>query len=45
MMFRSLRGKINQVFAIWRSGELSGAKNKKANRFEPMVVYLATIFR
>jgi len=33
-------GKINQVFAIGGDGELAGAKNKKANRFEPMVVYL-----
>ncbi len=33
-------GKINQIFAIGGDGELAGAKNKKANRFEPMVVYL-----
>ena len=33
-------GKINQVFAIGGDGELAGAKNKKANRFDPMVVYL-----
>ena len=33
-------GKIDQVFAIGGDGELAGAKNKKANRFEPMVVYL-----
>ncbi|MBC8766679.1 hypothetical protein H4O18_01610 [Arenibacter sp. BSSL-BM3] len=33
-------GRINQVFAIGGDGELAGAKNKKANRFEPMVVYL-----
>lgn len=33
-------GKINQVFAIGGDGELAGAKNKKANRFEPMVVHL-----
>ncbi|MCK0147512.1 MG2 domain-containing protein [Arenibacter sp. F26102] len=33
-------GRINQVFSIGGDGELAGAKNKKANRFEPMVVYL-----
>ncbi|CAM3446934.1 MG2 domain-containing protein [Zobellia roscoffensis] len=33
-------GKVNQVFAIGGDGELAGAKNKKANRFEPMVVHL-----
>ncbi len=33
-------GRINQVFAIGGDGELAGAKNKKANRFEPMVVHL-----
>src|SRR5690606_29833799 len=33
-------GRINQVFAIGGDGDLAGAKNKKANRFEPMVVYL-----
>lgn len=33
-------GKINQVFAIGGDGELAGAKNKKANRFEPMVLHL-----
>lgn len=33
-------GKINQVFTIGGDGELAGAKNKKANRFEPMVVHL-----
>ncbi len=33
-------GKINQVFSIGGDDELAGAKNKKANRFEPMVVYL-----
>ncbi len=33
-------GKIEQVFAIGGDGELAGAKNKKANRFEPMVVHL-----
>ena len=33
-------GKINQVFAIGGDGELAGAKNKKANRFKPMVLYL-----
>ncbi|MDL5513020.1 MG2 domain-containing protein [Arenibacter sp. M-2] len=33
-------GRINQVFAIGGDGELAGAQNKKANRFEPMVVYL-----
>ena len=33
-------GRIDQVFAIGGDGELAGAKNKKANRFEPMVVYL-----
>ena len=32
-------GKIDQVFAIGGDGELAGAKNKKANRFEPMVVH------
>ncbi len=33
-------GKLDQVFAIGGDGELAGAKNKKANRFEPMVVHL-----
>lgn len=33
-------GKIDQVFAIGGDGELAGAKNKKANRFAPMVVHL-----
>ncbi|MGB6153231.1 MAG: MG2 domain-containing protein [Pricia sp.] len=33
-------GKVDQVFAIGGDGELAGAKNKKADRFEPMVVHL-----
>ena len=33
-------GRIDQVFAIGGDGELAGAKNKKANRFEPMVMHL-----
>ncbi|RTE54970.1 hypothetical protein EHW67_05325 [Arenibacter aquaticus] len=33
-------GRIDQVFAIGGDAELAGAKNKKANRFKPMVVYL-----
>jgi len=33
-------GRIDQVFSIGGDGELAGAKNKKANRFEPMVKYL-----
>ena len=33
-------GRIDQVFAIGGGEELAGAKNKKANRFKPMVVYL-----
>ncbi|MRI01377.1 hypothetical protein GH721_12615 [Kriegella sp. EG-1] len=33
-------GRINQVFAIGGDGALAGAKNKKANRFEPMVLHL-----
>ncbi|WP_077405081.1 alpha-2-macroglobulin family protein [Cellulophaga omnivescoria] len=33
-------GRINQVFAIGGDDELAGAKSKKANRFEPMVVHL-----
>lgn len=33
-------GKIDQVFAIGGDSELAGAKNKKANRFAPMVVHL-----
>ena len=33
-------GRIDQVFAIGGDGEIAGAKNKKANRFKPMVVYL-----
>ncbi|QWX83417.1 hypothetical protein H0I23_13275 [Cellulophaga sp. HaHaR_3_176] len=33
-------GRIDQVFAIGGDDELAGAKNKKANRFEPMVLHL-----
>lgn len=33
-------GRINQVFSIGGDTEAAGAKNKKANRFKPMVVYL-----
>ncbi|PIF00690.1 MAG: hypothetical protein CR994_04850 [Maribacter sp.] len=33
-------GRIDQVFAIGGDGGLAGAKNKKANRFEPMVIHL-----
>ena len=33
-------GRVDQVFAIGGDGDLTGAKNKKANRFEPMVVHL-----
>lgn len=33
-------GRIDQVFSIGGDGELAGAKSKKANRFEPMVVHL-----
>lgn len=33
-------GRIDQVFAIGGDGEAAGAKNKKANRFKPMVVHL-----
>ncbi len=33
-------GRIDQVFAIGGDGEAAGAKNKKANRFKPMVKYL-----
>ncbi len=33
-------GRIDQVFAVGGDGALAGAKNKKANRFEPMVVHL-----
>lgn len=33
-------GQINQVFSIGGDTEAAGAKNKKANRFKPMVVYL-----
>ncbi|SFW64411.1 hypothetical protein SAMN02927921_02938 [Sinomicrobium oceani] len=33
-------GRIDQVFSIGGDEELAGAKNKKANRFKPMVVYL-----
>ena len=33
-------GRIDQVFAIGGDGELAGAKNKKANRFKPVVRYL-----
>ncbi|GLB48297.1 alpha-2-macroglobulin family protein [Neptunitalea lumnitzerae] len=32
-------GKIDQVFAIGGDDGLAGAKNKKANRFKPMVIY------
>ncbi|SFU60720.1 hypothetical protein SAMN05216480_109133 [Pustulibacterium marinum] len=32
-------GRIDQVFAIGGDGSLAGAKNKKANRFKPMVIY------
>ncbi|TRZ42155.1 alpha-2-macroglobulin family protein [Robertkochia solimangrovi] len=33
-------GRIDQVFSIGGDESLAGAKNKKANRFEPMVRYL-----
>ncbi|MCF8713788.1 hypothetical protein JM658_03025 [Joostella atrarenae] len=33
-------GRIDQVFSIGGDGMAAGAKNKKANRFKPMVVYL-----
>lgn len=33
-------GRIDQVFAIGGDGAIVGAKNKKANRFEPVVIYL-----
>ena len=33
-------GKINQVFSIGGDGMLAGSKNKKANRFKPVVIYL-----
>ncbi|WP_340077042.1 alpha-2-macroglobulin family protein [Leptobacterium sp. I13] len=33
-------GRIDQVFAIGGDEEVAGAKNKKANRFKPMVVYM-----
>ncbi|MEM7379965.1 MAG: MG2 domain-containing protein [Bacteroidota bacterium] len=33
-------GRIDQVFAIGGDGDLAGAKNKKANRFEPMFTEL-----
>lgn len=33
-------GRIDQVFAIGGDEDLAGARNKKANRFKPMVVYL-----
>lgn len=33
-------GRIDQVFAIGGDDDLAGAKNKKANRFEPMVLHL-----
>ncbi|WP_339707676.1 MG2 domain-containing protein [uncultured Kriegella sp.] len=33
-------GRIDQVFAIGGDDELAGARNKKANRFEPMVLHL-----
>ena len=32
-------GRIDQVFAIGGDDEAAGAKNKKANRFKPMVIY------
>lgn len=33
-------GSLNQIFAIGGDDALSGAKNKKANRFKPVVTYL-----
>ena len=33
-------GRINQVFSIGGDGVLAGGKNKKANRFKPVVMYL-----
>ncbi|QLE01314.1 hypothetical protein HX109_06935 [Galbibacter sp. BG1] len=33
-------GRVDQVFSIGGDGMAAGAKNKKANRFKPMVVYL-----
>lgn len=33
-------GRIDQVFSIGGDEDAAGAKNKKANRFKPMVVYL-----
>ncbi|MCX2680616.1 MG2 domain-containing protein [Galbibacter sp. EGI 63066] len=33
-------GRIDQIFSIGGDGIAAGAKNKKANRFKPMVVYL-----
>ena len=33
-------GSIEQVFAIGGDGDLAGGKNKKANRFKPVVRYL-----
>ena len=32
-------GRINQVFSIGGDGSLAGSKNKKANRFKPVVIY------
>ena len=32
-------GNINQVFSIGGDGTLAGGKNKKANRFKPVVIY------
>lgn len=37
-------GKINQVFAIGGDENLAGAKNKKANRFKPMVIVKGPFF-
>lgn len=33
-------GRINQVFSIGGDGMAAGSKNKKANRFKPVVIYL-----
>ena len=33
-------GRIDQIFSIGGDDDAGGAKNKKANRFKPMVVYL-----
>lgn len=33
-------GRINQVFSIGGDGMIAGSKNKKANRFKPVVIYL-----